>query len=283
MSPGIRAFRTDTAYIPGGTFMMGTTLEEAQMAVDECALYDKNCDISWVADSTPPHPVTIDSFEMESYEVSVEQYALFLNWLGPESHTNGCQGHPCARTTIEEPDSSYITFDGTTYAVRDLEQESDYPVTMVTWWGAQAYCQAIGRRLPTEAEWEHAARGDRNYIYPWGFDFDSGRALTAARTPDGPVQVDSYPLGVSPFGVFHMAGNVSEWVSDWYDASYYARLLENPIVTDNPQGPEGGAEKAYRGGSWDTIPLFVRSVHRMSLAPAEASASVGFRCAADGP
>jgi formylglycine-generating enzyme required for sulfatase activity len=276
---GLDAIKTELVPVTGGTFMMGTTLEEATNAMDECALYGKACtDLNWVSDSTPPHQVTVDSFEMEVYEVSVQQYVTFLNWLGPNSHKNQCEGQPCAKTSQEE-ENSYIQFDGTTYSVRNPDFYSNHPVTFVTWWGAEAYCQALNRRLPTEAEWERAARGRDNFIYPWGFDFDPLRAMSSITENKGTVPVNSYPNGASPYGIFNMAGNVSEWVYDWYQSDYYTQQLNNP--QPNPQGPPAGSQKVHRGGSWDTIPLFLRSVHRLSAAPGSPTASIGFRCVVD--
>jgi formylglycine-generating enzyme required for sulfatase activity len=277
--PTLDAIKTEMVTVPGGTFLMGTTLDEASAAMDECALYGKTCtDLSMVQDSTPPHPTTVDSFQMEIYEVTTEQYVAFLNWLGPNGHKTGCQGQPCALTTVEDADRSYITFDGATYAVRNPEFNSDHPVTLVTWWGAQAYCQTLNRRLPTEAEWERAARGPQDKIYPWGFEFDTARAVSSVPAATGTVSVSSFPNGTSDYGIFNMAGNVSEWVSDWYQADYYTQQLNAP--DPNPKGPISGTEKVHRGGSWDTAPLFLRSVHRLSAPPGQPSASIGFRCVA---
>lgn len=279
--PQLDAIKTEMVTVPGGTYLMGTTLDEASQAMDECALYGKTCtDLSWVQDSTPAHPTTVDSIQMEIYEVSVDQYATFLNWLGPNAHKNGCQGQPCALTAVEDADRSYIAFDGTTYAVRNPEFYSNHPVTLVTWWGANEYCRTINRRLPTEAEWERAARGSQNYVYPWGFAFDTQKAISSVPSAVGTVAVNSYPNGTSPYGIFNMAGNVSEWVSDWYQIDYYTQQLNNAEA--NPKGPVSGTQKVHRGGSWDTIPLFLRSVHRLSQAPDQPSASIGFRCVTSG-
>ena len=276
--PELDAIKTDMVRVTGGTFMMGTTVEEATQAMQECAVYGKTCeDFSWVSDSTPPHQTTVDDFEMEIYEVSVTQYVAFLNWKGPNSHKAGCQGQPCVLTT-QEQENSYIIFDGTTYTPRN-EILAQHPVNYVTWWGAAEYCNALNRRLPTEAEWERAARGSQNFIYPWGFEFDPQRAMSSITVPANTVPVTSYPLGVSPYGVFNMAGNVSEWVYDWYQANYYTEKLNAP--EPNPKGPVAGTEKVHRGGSWDTIPLFLRTVHRMSRAPGSPTAAIGFRCVAD--
>jgi formylglycine-generating enzyme required for sulfatase activity len=203
----------------------------------------------------------------------------FLNYLGPDSHLTGCDGSPCAATT-DEMESSYITFDGQTYTVTN-PLYANHPVTGITWWGARAYCTAIGRRLPTEAEWERAARGPQGFTYPWGFEFDAERANSSQSDLGGTVPVNSYPASASVYGVFNLAGNVQEWVFDWYAADYYTQQATNPVA--NPTGPRGGDEKVLRGGSWDTGPLFLRSVHRRSERTSTPSPAIGFRCVEGAP
>jgi formylglycine-generating enzyme required for sulfatase activity len=275
------AIKTDMVPVTGGTFLMGTTYEEGLQALDECAIYGTTCDDpSWVQDSTPPHQVTVDSFMMETYEVTVSQYVAFLNWLGPNSHKYGCQqGQVCAFTTQpgEKPEQSYLNFDGEQYSVRNADFYATHPVTLVTWWGAKEYCETLNRRLPTEAEWERAARGAENYLYPWGFEFENNRAQSSFPEATGTVEVTEFPNGASPYGVFNMAGNVSEWVSDWYLETYYNQQPVQP----NPQGPPNGTLKVHRGGSWDTKPLFLRAVHRLANPPGDPTASIGFRCVSD--
>jgi formylglycine-generating enzyme required for sulfatase activity len=277
VDPTLDAMKTTLAQVDGGTFLMGTTIQEASEAVDECALYGKTCDINSTSDSIPAHQTTVDSFQMEIYEVTVVQYVAFLNWKGPNSHKTGCLGQPCALTTAEQ-EFSYIEFDGTTYAVRNPQFYGNHPVTFVTWNGAEAYCDALNRRLPTEAEWERAARGPQNFTYPWGFDFDVNKAMSSALPVEqrGTVEVTTYPNGVSPYGMFNMAGNVEEWVSDWYSPTFYSEMATNPVP--NPKGPPSGTQKVLRGGSWDTAPLFSRSVHRRSMNLGETTSSVGLRC-----
>lgn len=275
--PELESIMTELVTINGGTFLMGTTPEEAQLAMDECALYGKVCtDPALVNDSVPAHQTTVDPFQLETYEVSVAQYVAFLNWLGPNSHKTGCQGNPCASTTTENQ-YSYIQFDGTTYSVLNAQFYANHPATYITWYGAQEYCTTINRRLPTEAEWERAARGSENRIYPWGMTFDTARATSSISEVKGTVPVNTYLNGVSPYGIYNMAGNVSEWVYDWYQSDYYTQQINNP--TPNPNGPISGLERVHRGGSWDTAPLFLRTVHRLSWAPNSDSASIGFRCA----
>jgi formylglycine-generating enzyme required for sulfatase activity len=163
---------------------------------------------------------------------------------------------------------------------------SNYPMTIVLWQGAQAYCRAIGRRLPTEAEWERAARGPNNTIYPWGQQWDPTAANTTRSGETrlglgGTVQVDTYPNGQSLFGPFNMAGNVAEWTSDWYSATIYQERANSGQVAVNPTGPDLGEERVVRGGSWDAVPLYARTVHRRSESPGQPGPWIGFRCAAD--
>lgn len=280
----LRNIATSLVQIPGGTFAMGTTIEEGQAAVAECVSLGALCTEAMIADSLPPHQITLDPYQMEVYEVTVAQYAAFLNHLletGDSSspHLSACGG-PCALTTN---DSGYtdsdITFDGTSYAARGVGtpiDRSQYPATLVTWYGAQRYCEAIGRSLPTEAQWERAARGPSNWIYPWGQQWISTNANTKYSGQDSYVPVNEYATAQSAEGLYNMAGNVSEWVSDWYGGNYYTN--SEPV---NPRGPTSGEVKVVRGGSWDNPPMFARTVHRVDTwEPTDASFSVGFRCAA---
>lgn len=264
--------------VEGGTFNMGTTAQEVRQAVEECVTRDgAQCTVQMGEDSVPPHPVTVSTFQIETTEVTYRQYITFLNYLGPNSHRRGCLGQPCLNTTSEDA-NSYVTFDSQNYEVSTVFNE--FPVVNVTWYGALAYCQALGRRLPTEAEWERAARGPGidGFIYPWGNTWDGARARTRNTGQIGALEVRSFASGASPFGVLNMAGNVAEWVNDWYGPNYYS-LPEASGV--NPQGPAIGTDRVVRGGSWDTRPFFVRTVHRQHFRPDETSLDRGFRCAAD--
>jgi formylglycine-generating enzyme required for sulfatase activity len=266
----------------GGIFEMGTTPKEVQQAVDDCVSRDKGkCDVSMAEDSFPAHNVTVNTFRMEKYEVSTEQFVAFLNYLGPKSHLNQCEGQPCAAVKDKDHPYSNIQFDGTTYQVGN-EIYRNRPAAYVTWYGADAFCKAIGRRLPTEAEWERAARDPDKRIYPWGNDWDPAKARTSKpKNEGGPDTVDSYKNGVSADGIFNLAGNVSEWVYDWYGPSYYKTLAANPAGAIDPKGPVSGSTKVTRGGDWDAAPFFARSVHRRDADPLIPTASIGFRCAAD--
>ncbi|MBZ0290313.1 MAG: formylglycine-generating enzyme family protein, partial [Anaerolineae bacterium] len=270
--------RTETLRVDGGTFEMGTTPQEVTAAVQQCVEVEGgNCQIAFGEDSAPPHAVTVSGFAMEQTEVTYGQYLAFLNTLGAGAHLNGCDGQRCVYTQGES-ESSNIFFEDGRYRV--LGVIDNFPVANVTWYGADAYCRAIGRRLPTEAEWERAARGNGNWIYPWGNEWNPAFAKTSI-SPDesvGALPVGSFGEGRSSSGIFDLAGNVAEWVSDWYDPTFYT----NPVASGlDPQGPSPSGDlfqKVVRGGSWDAKPFFARSVHRQSATPQSGYAWLGFRC-----
>ncbi|MCU0514557.1 MAG: SUMF1/EgtB/PvdO family nonheme iron enzyme [Anaerolineae bacterium] len=276
--------------VQGGEFTMGTTPDEVLRAVDFCVnVHGGNCQEVYGADSSPTFRVRLDTFQMEATEVTFEQYVAFLNYLRSQgrSHRDGCQGFVCVQTVNENPTEAVITFDSANYnAPAGLLR---HPVYAVTWYGAATYCETIGRRLPTEAEWEYAARGVDGRIYPWGNDWNDTLSKTRfpRDLPPGTVPVGSYNGGASPFLVQDMAGNVAEWVSDWYTETWYSEEAAQPQPVVDPQGPPIGLQKVLRGGSWDALPFFARTVHRQSAQPAPETLaasfprSIGFRCAAE--
>ncbi len=218
-------------YVPAGTFVMG--IDEAGPHVDPA--------------ESPAHTVTLDGFWIDRTEVTCGQFAAFLNARGNRT----ANGSVAARFG-----AGYIRIEqvGTEYRARPYAV--DYPVVMVTWYGAQEYCQWAGGRLPTEAEWEYAARGPEGRLYPWGDDApgcdranfgDCGRNLEA---------VGTRPAGASWCGAQEMAGGAWEWTADWY----------GPYPTgsqDNPAGPEVGTFKVMRGGGWHSPWWEIRTTARM--------------------
>ncbi|MCA9974913.1 MAG: SUMF1/EgtB/PvdO family nonheme iron enzyme, partial [Anaerolineales bacterium] len=155
----------------------------------------------------------------------------------------------------------------------------DYPVTQVTWEDAAAYCSWREARLPTEAEWEYAARGESGQIYPWGNEKGTVQANIDNRL-SGPAPVGSFAEAASPFGIQDMAGNVWEWTADWYDATYYQRAS-----AENPAGPTRGTDRVLRGGGFRILDFLgqdeARATHRRALLPDQAADDIGFRCAAN--
>jgi formylglycine-generating enzyme required for sulfatase activity len=190
----------------------------------------------------PQHVVTLGAFWIDETEVTPWHYQ---NCIGAD--------------VCDPPDD---------YALRGKPVE-------VTWDAAQTYCHWVGGRLPTEAEWEKAARGTDARIYPWGQEQpDCSRANHAnleGPCSDEAVDAGTHPAGASPYGVLDMAGNVAEWVSDWYDPGYYAVSPEQ-----DPQGPDSGPERVVRGGAWDDTSSAIRAACRGARAPDERG--IGFRC-----
>jgi len=193
----------------------------------------------------PKHGVYLDAFYIDKYEVTNEEYAKCVG------------GGPCGTNN---------KYDGFT----DPRQ----PVVGVDWTQASTYCSWAGKRLPTEAEWEKAARGTEARTRPWGEGIDCAKANYKDCGHGVTKPVGSYPSGSSPYGAMDMAGNVWEWCADWYDKEYYRNSPNR-----NPKGPSSGRYRVLRGGSWNDPPTNLRSSLRGWSNLAERHSNYGFRCA----
>lgn len=184
-------------------------------------------------DEEPQHEVYLDGFWIDRTEVTNAMYRSCMQ-------AGGC--------TTPGLDKYY-----------PYKEFSDYPVVYVSWEQANTYCEWVGRRLPTEAEWEKAARGTDGRLYPWGDEVPNSTMLNFARENGDIMPVGSFPEGASPYGALDMAGNAWEWVADWYAAHYYSNSPQS-----NPSGPEEGSYRVCRGGGWIDFKGGVRVIQRAS-------------------
>ena len=242
-------------YVPAGTFMMGSADD------------DPNAD----PDEKPLHAVTLDAFWMDRTEVSNDQYRICVE-----------SGVCLAPIACDWGDPTF-----------EDASKSDHPVACVDWSAAADYCAWVEARLPTEAEWEYAARGIEQSAFPWGNTFDCRRGNFDDETEidegtvgggagcdgyDLAAPVGSFPAGESWCGVLDMTGNVWEWNSDWLATDYYDRS-----PTSNPAGPSSGDYRVVRGGGWFNIEDDLRVAHRGCNIPGFRTSDLGFRCVSDNP
>jgi serine/threonine-protein kinase len=197
----------------------------------------------------PRHRVVLPTYYMDKHPVTNQMYYSFMKDTG----------HP-------EP----------TFWSDPKFNHPQQPVVGVSWDDAMAYAKWANKRLPTEAEWERAAKGTKNLIYPWGNSFSPGMA-NIDFTMDRTSPVGKFSGGIGDFGCLDMIGNVWEWCFDWYDEKYYSMSL-----VENPLGPDTGQEKVIKGGAWDTVSFNARNAFRFSAVPNTKSPNIGFRCVADG-
>lgn len=204
-------------------------------------------------DERPQREVTLNAYLVDLFEVTVGEFRQFVaakNWQTGAEKENKPR---------EE-----------TWKLDDVPSRYDYPVRFVSWWDAEAYCTWAGKRLLTEAEWERAAHGTDARRYPWGNDFDAARVAGN----QGTAMAGLFAGGISPVGAYDMAGNVWEWVQDWYDPQFYGY----PNVSDNPRGPERGDQKVLRGGSFTNQPDDLRTTRRIKNDAGSFHLDVGIRC-----
>lgn len=238
----------ELVWVPAGSFAMGTSVEEVKAFI--AARNDWSAD--WFADEQPKHQVELSGYWIYKYPVTVAQYRRF-----------------CQETKREIPElPEWIT--------------DDRPIVNVTWFDAADYAKWAGARLPTEAEWERAARGTDNRAYPWGnaWDVEKCNNYSDTNAKGGGFQgkqtspVGAYPACASPYGVQDMAGNVWEWCADWYAPDAYAKS-----AAKDPKGPATGTLRVLRGGAWGSSSISVRTACRHADSPdATYHDDGGFRC-----
>ncbi|MCP9449573.1 MAG: formylglycine-generating enzyme family protein [Nitrospira sp.] len=210
----------------------------------------------------PQRRIWLGAFLIDRYEVSLGE---FLDWLQQERRPLPAE----LRKLIEHM---------TTVHFVQPETLARWPALYVTWREASEFCHARGKRLPTEAEWEKAARGEAGNLFPWG-----SRRPSPDLAKFGQYHVHEIPLvgavddgkeGQSPYGLHHMAGNAAEWVADWFGPDWYAIMPSR-----NPRGPSVGRYKVVRGGSWKSAPSMLRTSTRGGALAGQRAATIGFRCA----
>jgi len=259
-------------FVPQGEFLMGIDYLEMRSAIQLCKqtkteLGPGVCGGTAYADEMPAHLVKLDAFWIDRTEVTNQGYLQ------------------CVQDGACSPPSDNSSYTRDSYFGDPAYL--NYPVVWVTHDQAEAYCHWAGGRLPTEAEWEYAARGPENQTFPWGNEFEPSRAnYCDASCPLGVIDpsfddgypetapVGSFPSGVSWCGALDMAGNVREWVADWF--SYYTTDTQV-----NPAGPAEGESYIPKGGCWLDTPVNLRSTNRGQNTPDYVRHKVGFRCVMD--
>lgn len=248
--------------VPAGSFLMGSN----------------NAD-----NERPIHDVNLDSYYIDKYEVTNDMYVEFLNDVISEVvvEPNGITLNVRYKgvvlglcPTCGDLYKDKLTWDGSRFGV--VSPFNTHPVVAVTWYGARNYCEWRKTRLPTEAEWEKAAHGTDNRIYPWGDTIDCTKSNYTQSCVGNTSPVGSFGGDISPYGAYDMAGNAWEWVEDWYSDTYYQN---SPY--QNPPGPDSGFNRVLRGGAFYFDNDSSRSAFRSSSMPDIIDILEGFRCARD--
>lgn len=287
----------DMLLVPAGDFVMGSTVIEVDTAFQLCQEIRGTtaCERHNYEDELPAHVIRLGEFWIDRTEVTNDQFATFVAALGYV-------------TTAEQEGWGWVLVQDKWKKVNEagwrqpqgpgssLEGLGDHPVVQVSWFDANVYCVWREARLPTEAEWEKAARGTNGLLYPWGNEFEADTSNFCDQGcpyiwPDTTANdhyaltapVGSYPTGASPYGALDMAGNAWEWLADWHDAGYYTQTSETGEATPviNPMGPASGVARVIRGGSWSNDPVDLRTMHRGSFDPTYRIDTLGFRCVHD--
>jgi formylglycine-generating enzyme required for sulfatase activity len=297
-TPGKHAVR-DMVLIPAGEFTMGSNkVEDDTKWKGANALNPYGFNDKLYVDEHPEHKVTLTAYLMDKYEVSNAQFRKFTMaarhsppalWLrnGYNLTDKFLATLPLVYLQQVSSDRFKLDMDVTAMSRKALLAElkkvqaarDKLPVTTVTWADADAYCRWAGKHLPSEAEWEKAARGPDGNEYPWGNDWDPKKINTMSENPDQPFSPGgSYPGDKSVYGVYDLAANVSEWVADWYDAYPGAPPSDNKHYGKTHRVTRGGITSS---GHYDALSLMFRSAKRAHLPPDSALLDLGFRCAKD--
>lgn len=278
--------RMTMVYVPAGEFLMGNTGVQWMW---NGSLVAGDLGLQVYTDESPQHTVYLDAFWIDQTEVTVGMFRTFVEAAGYETTAEReGWGAPWTDGPMEEEWPHIPGTDWQHPHGPESSAEDDHPVVQVSWEDAAAYCEWAGGQLPSEAQWEKAARGTDGRLWPWGDTYEGNRgSFCGASCPvkrwnhdsydDGYAltsPVGSFPSGASPYGALDIAGNIWEWVADWYDADYYT---DSP--NENPTGPSYGTERTQRGGAWLDNESWVRTTVRHSTPPWARFDDLGFRCA----
>ena len=248
----------DMVLIPAGEFIRGTDSEQAN------------------TDQKPAHQVYLDAFYIDKYEVTNAEYEEFILVGGYKKREFWTEeGWNFIQKFQFDADEWHQIETPLQYGENSVSTDPNHPVIGVSWYEANAYAAWAGKRLPTEAEWEKAARGTDGRIYPWGNEMDFSK-LSYFPHATKVQTVGSFANGASPYGVLDMAGSVWEWCGDWYGEGYYSQSPQK-----NPKGPDKGEYRVLRGGGWDSIRLQLRCSYRYYELAGRRTYNVGFRCVQD--
>jgi len=240
--------------VPPGEFIRGSREEEMDLALHLCLENRGTCTRERFEDEGPQRRVYVDGFTIDRHEVTNARYR--------ECVSAGACRPPLNNSSRMR--SEY--YDDPHYA--------HYPVIYISWHDANGYCRWAGKRLPSEAEWEKAARGTDGRRWPWGNRWDPKKLNSWVAGPHDTTRAGSHPRGASPYGAMDLAGNVWEWVADGYEYGYYAHAPDR-----NPRGPPQAKTKVLRGGSWISDSQYTRTTYRFQRPPDYRTANFGFRCA----
>lgn len=240
--------------VPAGEFRMGSTSQDIDLAMNICNMHDPPCSRAWYTGEQPQHVVYLDAFSIDKFQVTNAQY-------------RGCVAAGICAPPRETKSPTRISY-------YSNPQYASFPVIYVMWEDAKAYCEWAGKRLPTEAEWEKAARGTDGRIFPWGNVWDTQKANSLESGLKDTVAVGSYPTGESPYHAMDMAGNVFQWVWDWFNGDEDPYYKNSP--RQNPMGAVSGRSQVLRGGAYDRWPSALRTTQRYGFYNAATS---GIRCA----
>lgn len=278
--------KAELVFVPSGEFTMGIDEENLEWLLSLQSCEKIGCEREMFDDVTPSHVVYLDNYWIYKNEVTNAEFALFIedtDYVTTAEKTDG---------SLVYSNFIWLTRDGANWlspegSESNILTRTSYPVVHISWIDAKSYCEWAGGDLPSEAEWEKAARGEDAQLFPWGYQLPTGERTNYCdyNCPDNflgtgqddnfifTAPIGTYPSGISPYGALDMAGNVSEWVSDWYSENYYS---ESPY--ENPKGPETGDTRIFRGGSWESVEFYLTGFYRRPISPNFSSDFLGFRC-----